>query len=100
MSDLDYIAFQKTLRKIGLYYIPSEETRLYEIALRCSRTVGFATGVAAATYLAGVGMVAVPGVGSIPGALAGFLAGMVKGTAVCTMGLSAVKPQIDQLLRP
>lgn len=100
MNDLDFTVFQKNLRKHGLYYIPSEETRLYEIALRCSRTIGLAGGLTGAAKLAGVATVTVPVIGTIPGAVAGFLVGVAAGTALCTMGYSTMKPQVDELLKP
>jgi len=45
-----------------------------------------------------VGAVAIPGVGAVPGWVAGMLAGFLSGTVMCTIAHYPIKEELDKLL--
>lgn len=91
--------FQYHLMRNGLNYDYDDVKYLFSVAKQCAKTFGVASGLTAGTMMAGAGSVTIPGVGAVPGYVAGFLAGMVGGTAICTLQRASMKPGLDQLLR-
>jgi hypothetical protein len=77
----------------------SEQESLFQIALRCSKTVGLSAGLGGAAMGTKAGTVTWPGVGTISGAVAGFLSGLLGGTATCTMANRAMRDELLKLAR-
>jgi mannitol-specific phosphotransferase system IIBC component len=91
-------AFTRELLAIGILSYREQET-LWNIAQRCARTTGLP--LAGMGFVAGasVGSVAVPGVGTVPGAVATALAGLFTGTLVC-VGLNlSLRDQLRDFAR-
>jgi hypothetical protein len=97
MSDDNLQNFRRELIKLGILSY-SEQDRLYDIALRCARTSGVALGGAGAVMGAGTANVMLPIIGTVPGAVAGFLAGLATGTMACTALHYGMKDQLRALL--
>ena len=75
--------FRREMLRIGIISYREQDT-LWDIAKKCSRTLGVPTaGVGLVIGLQG-GAVTVPLVGAVPGALFGLLAGWGAGTFTCT----------------
>ena len=74
---------RREMLKMGIVSY-DEQATLWDIAKKCSRTMGVTAAGGGMVLGASVGMVTVPGVGSVPGAVVGLLAGFVTGTAACT----------------
>lgn len=81
-------SFQREMISIGILSYKEQET-LWDIGKRCSRTLGVVT--------AGTGAV-MGSAGFVPGALAGFLGGLVVGTATCTALNVTYRKQVRQFL--
>lgn len=98
-EDIDFRQFQDTLVKNELIgYSPSQLRFLWNTAKQCYRTLGIPMGVATGLATAGAGSVAIPGVGAIPGWVAGFLAGAASGTVMCTIAKAPLKPMVDSII--
>ena len=74
--------FRKQMLGMGIVSYTQQDT-LWDIGKRCARSGGIVTAGGVAALGAGAGAVTVPGIGSVPGAVAGMLAGMVMGTGAC-----------------
>lgn len=92
---MDAQKFVKELMSIGILSY-NEHERLWHIAKRCAVT-GVVMGAGTAKLGAGGGTVALPGIGTISGATAGFLAGLVTGTASCVAINVALRDELKQL---
>ncbi len=73
-----------------------EQESLWQIARRCAK-VGVTAGVGAGLYGLKAGTVVVPGVGTVSGALAGFLGGFAAVGGSCVMLNKAYSSQLRQL---
>lgn len=73
--------FSKAISKVGLVN-PTEHENLWQIAKRCSK-YGIPKGVPTAIIGASAGTFIIPGVGTIKGATAGFLVGMLSVSIQC-----------------
>jgi|GEM_PF-2241780 len=89
--------FMKDMMKIGIISYDEQET-LWQIARRCARTTGVTVAVPAALAGAAMGSVTVPGVGAVPGVVAGALAGFFSGTTQCVMTNSMFRAQLRLLI--
>jgi hypothetical protein len=76
----------------------SDQDSLYSIAKKCAATIGITVGGAGAVFGAGMGTVTVPGVGAVPGGVAGFLAGLIAGTTTCTAANLKYRRELRSLL--
>ena len=63
----------------------TEAQTMAAIVKECARTYGMVLGTTGAVGMAGAGSVLVPGIGAVPGWLAGFAGGFVGGTLMCTV---------------
>ncbi|MEE4206469.1 MAG: hypothetical protein V2I39_09255 [Erythrobacter sp.] len=70
------------LIEIGIISYKEQETIL-QIARRCAKTSGLPMAGAGAVLGMKAGTVALPGIGTVSGATAGFLGGLASGTASC-----------------
>ena len=83
MGDLASPEFRREMIKYGIVSFKDQDS-VFSIAQKCAAQVGLPLGVAIGAATSGAGAVVVPGIGSIPAGLAGFLAGLATGTAACT----------------
>lgn len=90
--------FVGQLMSIGIVSYREQET-IWHVAQRCARSTGVSVAGAGVVAGAAAGSVTVPGVGAVPGALAGFLAGLVGGTAMCTIANASLRAQRRDLAR-
>ncbi|KQP21966.1 hypothetical protein [Pseudorhodoferax sp. Leaf267] len=90
--------FQRELLKLG-FISYSEQDTLWSIAKRCAAIAGLPLGVAIGVASAKGGTVVVPGVGTISAGLAGFLAGLTSGTAMCTAANLSYRNEMRRLLQ-
>ena len=97
MSDDSLQNFRRELIKLGILSY-QEQDRLFDIGMRCARTSGIALGGAGAVMGAGTANVVLPLIGTVPGAVAGFLAGLATGTMACTALHYGMKDQLRTLL--
>lgn len=99
MADTDQITqdFRRELVKIGIISYREQES-LWSIAKRCAVTTGLPMGGGGMVMGAKMGTVAVPGVGTMSGAAAGFLAGLLSGTAMCTAANVAYRDELRRLV--
>jgi hypothetical protein len=77
-------SFTRELMSIGVLSYSEWET-LWDIAQRCAKTSGLPMAGAGLVLGMQAGTVTIPGVGTISGAAAGALAGLVGGTTSCVM---------------
>jgi hypothetical protein len=89
--------FSKELLKIGIMSYDEHET-LWKIAKRCARTTGITVAIPTAMAGAAMGSISIPGVGAVPGVVAGALAGFVGGTTQCVTTNSLFKTQLRLLI--
>jgi hypothetical protein len=89
--------FRQDLVKIGIISYRDQET-LWSIAKRCARTSGVPMGAGLAVATASAGAVTIPGIGAVPGAVAGFLAGLASGTMMCTAANVAYRDELRKLV--
>jgi len=86
------------LMQLGILAHNEQET-LLALAKRCAKTSGLPLGAAGAAMAAKAGTVALPGIGTVSGAAAGFLAGLSTGTATC-VGLNlAARDELKKLAK-
>jgi len=93
---MDAKDFRKELMAIGIVSFSDQET-LLDIARRCAYTTGIPLGGTFGTVGAAAGMLAVPGVGEVPGWAVGFLAGLLTGTLTCTSLNDSARRQLKDL---
>lgn len=91
--------FIDALTSNGIMLTLEEEATVFDIARRCAAHAGLPLGVAVGVASAGAGTVTLPGIGTISGALAGFLAGATSGTAICIMANYGVREELSNLVR-
>jgi hypothetical protein len=89
--------FRRELLVLGIIRYDEHET-LWKIAKRCAGQAGVPMGGGLAVAAAGAGAVVIPGVGAIPGYLAGFLAGLAGGSMACTAANLRYRNELRQLL--
>ncbi|MGV7207200.1 hypothetical protein ACLB1G_05030 [Oxalobacteraceae bacterium A2-2] len=89
--------FRRAMLSQGIISYQEQET-LWDIGKRCAGTIGMSTGAGVGLVTMNVGGVTIPGIGVVPGAIAGFLAGMVGGTAACTMANLSYRNELRRLL--
>lgn len=89
--------FRRAMIQHGVLSYREHET-LFQIGMRCAKTTGIPLGGAGAVLGISAGSVAIPGIGSVPGAVAGFLAGMATGTMACTVANYGMRDQLRALL--
>ncbi len=84
--------------QIGILSHNEQET-MFQLAKRCAKTSGLPLGVAIGAAGTKAGTVALPGIGTISGAAAGFLAGLTTGTASCVALNLAAKDELKKLAK-
>ncbi len=97
MSDTTQ-SFRRELLKLGVISYHEQDT-LWSIAKKCAVTTGLPLGAAAGLMSMKAGTVVVPGVGTISAGLAGFLAGLTTGTAMCTAVNLSYRNEMRKLLQ-
>jgi hypothetical protein len=90
--------FRRELIKLGFISYNEQDT-LWNIATRCAKISGLPLGIAIGVASAKGGTVVVPGVGTISAGLAGFLAGLTAGTAMCTAANLTYRNEMRSLLQ-
>lgn len=90
--------FREGLIKIGIVRLDEQDT-LWTIAKHCAKATGVPMAVTGALFMSKVTTVTVPGVGTIPGAVAGFLAGLASGTAMCVSSNVAFRNELRKFLK-
>ena len=75
--------FRREMLKLGIISYREQDT-VWDIAKKCARTIGVPAAGAGLVMGSGAGAVTVPGIGAVPGALFGLLAGFGAGTLGCT----------------
>ena len=104
MEDDDFRALQKNFTSV-LGLNDSEAETMRAILRHCMIKGGLPLGGFAGVAIAGAGAVVVPGLGAVPGWLAGFAAGFASGTLMCTMAhrgavIEALKQTLSQNALP
>lgn len=89
--------FRREMVKLGFLSYSDQDT-LYSIAKQCAKKVGIPMGAGGLVVGANIGAVSIPLVGTIPGAVAGFLAGVAGGTMTCTIAHYGMRPQLRRIL--
>lgn len=90
-------SFRHELLKLGIISYREQDTVL-SIAKKCAITMGLPLGTAIGVASMKAGTVVVPGVGTISAGLAGFLAGLTTGTAMCTAANLSYRNEMRRLL--
>lgn len=90
--------FAKEIAKYG-YFSTQEHATLLDVAKRCARISGLPMASAVGVVGAKAGSVTVPGVGAVPGWVAGVLAGLITGTGMCLSVQYGLKEELQKLLR-
>lgn len=96
MSDMSD-DFRRELIKLGFLSYNEQDT-LWSIAKRCAKISGLPLGIAIGVASAKGGTVVVPGIGTVSAGLAGFLAGLTTGTAMCTAANLTYRNEMKGLL--
>jgi hypothetical protein len=89
--------FRRELVKLGFLSYNEQDT-LWSIAQRCAKISGLPLGIAIGAASAQGGTVVLPGIGTVSAGLAGFLAGLTTGTAMCTAANLTYRKEIQGLL--
>lgn len=84
------------LKQYGILGHKEQET-LYELARRCAKTTGVPMAGGAAVMGANAGAVVLPVVGSVPGAVAAALGGLLVGTGSCVALNLAAKQKLKEI---
>ena len=89
--------FREQMLRLGVISYREQDT-VWSIAGRCARLTGLPLAGAGMVMGSKAGTVMVPGVGTISVALAGFLAGLATGTAMCTVANLTYRNELRKLL--
>ncbi len=89
--------FKQEILKFGIISHSKQDT-LWSIAKKCSVRIGLPMAAGGLVMGANAGTVTLPGIGTISGGLAGFLAGLTGGTVTCTFVNMAFREELNKLL--
>ena len=89
--------FRREILMLGIISHRQQDS-VWSIAKRCAATNGVPLGLAIGAASSQGGTVLVPGVVTISAGLAGFLTGLLAGTAMCTAANLAYRDELQELL--
>ena len=92
------MTFRQEILKLGVISHDAQDSA-WDIAQKCARQVGVPMGAGGAVIGLKAGTVTVPGVGTVSGALVGFLAGLAGGTMMCTAANMGYRDELAELLK-